>query len=233
MRRRLLPLLLVLCSSTLTAAPVDLGDITRSGGLDWLDVTLTRGLSFDDVQTRIASGAAVAGTSFTFDAFRYATSDEVHALLLDFGVTMNTARNGAPAYDGPPEQEAIEDFIRTLGDTYDAWSDGLGQPFDVAASGAGYTYGLTGTAASGSVVLAALAYDVERSVRATGAPLDNLVDTASSRHGGFTRTARYDWLGSFLVRQTTAVPAPLGLWVMLAGLVVMLGRRCAVLAIGR
>ena len=49
MRRRLFPLLFVLCSSTLTAGPVDLGDITRSGGLDWLDVTLTRGLSYDDL----------------------------------------------------------------------------------------------------------------------------------------------------------------------------------------
>jgi hypothetical protein len=54
--------------------------------LEWLDVTRTVGVSFNDVSTKLSPGAALAN-------FRYANGTEVHNLLLHAGVS--TITNGA------------------------------------------------------------------------------------------------------------------------------------------
>ncbi len=59
--------------------------LTRSGGLDWLDLTQTRGQSVADVLAGFG-GWSTAG-------FGYATGSQVTALLTDFGFTINTESN--------------------------------------------------------------------------------------------------------------------------------------------
>ena len=55
-------------SLTTHAAIIDLGTITRDtdAGLDWLDVTESRGLSYNDVTAQLGAGG-------TYDGWRYDT----------------------------------------------------------------------------------------------------------------------------------------------------------------
>ena len=58
------------------ASPTDGFNLTRdtATGLEWLDLTLSTGLSFNDVSASFGTGQA-------FDGFRYATLDEIQHLL--------------------------------------------------------------------------------------------------------------------------------------------------------
>jgi hypothetical protein len=82
-----LAILLLALPMAANAVPISIDDpvfgadsITRSGGLDWLDLTLSVNRSFDNVSGEFGSGG-------DFEGFRYATSDEVLALWADFGIT--------------------------------------------------------------------------------------------------------------------------------------------------
>jgi hypothetical protein len=81
--------------------------ITRdtSTGLDWLDLTVTINRSRDSVLSGFDNGGDLEG-------FRYATTDEVVSLWLNFGIDLELAPNTIPEYDS-----GVGQAINLLGDT--------------------------------------------------------------------------------------------------------------------
>src|SRR5678816_4482770 len=60
-------------------------------GLDWLDVPISAGRSYNDVSTQFGVGG-------DFEGFRYATKDEVRDLLIAVGVTAIDASGNHESY---------------------------------------------------------------------------------------------------------------------------------------
>src|SRR5262245_27771125 len=86
------------------------GTITRDtvGGLDWLDVTLTKNRSVDDITAQLGLGGE-------FEGFRYATTAEIAALWTEAGITSITNQPIQPAdwtvANFEPISDLINDFI--------------------------------------------------------------------------------------------------------------------------
>jgi hypothetical protein len=78
------------------------GSITRDTdtGLDWLDVPISAGRSYDDVSVQF-------GTGGDFDGFRYATKAEVQALMIGVGITSISG--------SPPNQESYAPAVMLQG----------------------------------------------------------------------------------------------------------------------
>jgi hypothetical protein len=176
-----------------------LDTITRdtNTGLFWLDVTVTRELSHDQVAAQFNVGG-------TYQGFRYATTAELEQLITNFGyVPTNTNCTDGLTYcdwslsgDNP----IIETMIRTLGDTYDAWLDAPPTNiYDISSTGAGQTRGLLadyyGTAPYGIAVI----QDYEFVWRDSGLPAFDQLDGVSSNQIGAYSDYSYYAQGSFLV----------------------------------
>lgn len=115
--------------------------ITRdtATGLDWLDVTETLNLSYNEVTAQLGSGGA-------FEGYRYATEAELGTLISNFGYVAQDQNcdNGALFCDTSDnvggQGELVEVMIRTLGDTLDAFY--ATRPGAISSEGAGYVTGL-------------------------------------------------------------------------------------------
>lgn len=98
------------------AAILDLGNITRDTdtGLDWLDLTESLGLSYNEVSAQLGAGG-------DYEGYRYATVAELDQLITNFGyVAINTDCRGTSLHcDTGMDSDSliIEHMIRTLGDT--------------------------------------------------------------------------------------------------------------------
>lgn len=82
-------------------------------GLNWLDLTETRDLSYDSVFAELSGG--------TLDGWRYATSTEVVTLWQNFGVNFSVATSGEVG--GTVKfsvDQGVLDAADILGDTYPA-----------------------------------------------------------------------------------------------------------------
>ena len=84
LRKALIYSVLFASSITVNAALVDNGNVTRDTAtqLDWLDLNLTAGRSYLDVSSQLAAGGE-------FEGWRFASGDEVEALLIQFGVDIS------------------------------------------------------------------------------------------------------------------------------------------------
>lgn len=139
MNRIICLLTMLIISKGSMAALVDYGYFTRdtSTGLDWLDVTETRALSYDYVSSELGAGGQ-------FEGWRYATYSEFNQLLLNLGFTNNESCGG-PNYICNNQlaaySELVEDSIQLLGDVVAA-----NHPQVIAVGGAGASYGLLGDA---------------------------------------------------------------------------------------
>ena len=202
----------------------DHGVFTRdlTTGLDWLDVTETRGLSYNQVAAQLGAGGAYAG-------YRYATMAELDQLIINFGYT---AVNQNCSYTAlhcdsniPGDSLIIENMIRTLGDTYDASIDESNSNLDASPFGAGYTIGILGSQirSTGYYDLA-LIYDVELVYRNGGSPHsdydDRVLTSYSNVHPDFASSGRNR--GSFLVAPS-AVPIPTAAWLFGSALIGLVG----------
>lgn len=80
-------------------------NITRdtSTNLEWLDLTVTTGSSFNDVSAQLTAGG-------TLDGFRFATTSEVAALWSSFGFS--------PGFDGNSSNPEILTAVTFLGNTF-------------------------------------------------------------------------------------------------------------------
>ena len=206
----------------------DLGTSTvdRQTGLEWLDVTMTAGRSFDDVFADINSSEGV----FESGSWRFATARDVEALGFNwFGVdvseTIFTFLSGDAASD-------LSGFIQTFGDTLKFYYDTVGDTsltFD--NSSAGYTFGLIDSTELFSdspfpTRSAGMFLDENFIVTSTG-QVSNGPDLLSAQSTAIGTDTGYLDIGSFLVRdyqvesageRVTSVSEPSTLAVMMAAL---------------
>ncbi len=199
-------LLMLAVSVSTHAVVIDAGRFTRDTetGLDWLDVTETRGLSYYEVEAQLAQGGA-------FQGWRFATVQELDQLITNFGyVAINTWDCGFGLINcddyysipGAPEDlEIIEYMIRTLGDTQKESSEESNSRFQVSPTGAGATSGWLQwfDANAGDRMLPwGLIQDAEM-VDGTDSTLSDSADIVMSWYIHRIDEASRD-LGSFLVR---------------------------------
>lgn len=106
-------------------------------GLDWLDVTVTAGLSFNAVSAEFGAGG-------DYEGYRYATTAELDQLITNFGyvaVNQNCDYGMTNCDIVSGDNPIVEHMIRTLGDTGDAYYDAINDDRDVGPGGAGWTAG--------------------------------------------------------------------------------------------
>jgi len=197
----------------------DHGVFTRdlTTGLDWLDVTETRGMSYNQVQGQI-------GVGDIYEGWRYATYSELDTLILDFGYTPSTSNctrgNLVCDYNVGGDSQLVELMIMTLGDIQEAYFDSIDHFQDISTDGAGLTYGLLSTQIGntrGNQDIGTI-FDFETTYRASG---DDYTDEPDSvRTVGMNASQDYisPTIGSFLVR-ATEVPEPATLSLLTLGLV--------------
>jgi hypothetical protein len=196
--------------STGQAAIVDLGNITRdtNSGLDWLDVTETAGLSYNEVSSRLTPGGSLAG-------WRYASAAEFETLVGHFGyLPLLTDCNYGLTYcdqDMATNNPIIENMIRTLGDTYDKILDEQNNYLDV--TGAGYTYGMLATTdpLMSAAQMVASILDDEIGLRRVGITTFDGLDSVKTYNGSLIPSASSLARGSFLVAPSPVPLPPTGI----------------------
>lgn len=208
------------------AAIQDFGVVTRDSntGLDWLDVTETRGLSYSQVSAQMEVGGA-------YDGWRYATLAELDQLIINFGYTAVNADCGYTSLhcdSGLDELQVIEVIIRTLGDTQDAYYDETNHPFDVPETGAGRTIGILGTShrTEGEYDVAFIE-DFEARYRSEidGELRENKFDRVNTARLSVGAEGSNREFGSFLVAPSE-VPIPAAAWFFGSALLGLAGIKC-------
>lgn len=227
---KLFILSLSMFTNTTYAMPIDNGSYTTSGNMDWLDVTITQGMSVTEVL------AETQNNNSNLFGWRYATSNEFEALMFDFGFTPNTTNCtwGVTFCDkGTGEISGINNAISWLGDTYDAYlekvyigTDENGLDVD---NGYGNTKGiLADTFEKNGLTYhrVALIQDEEYSDMSISKQGVNIVDFVDTYNHSHYPTSHNHTLGSFLVRGsseasssgTISVPEPSTFALLLLGL---------------
>lgn len=213
--------------------------ITRdtATGLEWLDVTVTRGLSYGQVTAGMGSGG-------TYEGWRYATVAELDQLIINFGYVAVIPSCGWSSlhcdYGVSGNPPIVTEMILTLGDVGDAYLDEINHQYDVAPGGAGYTQGMFGEwvpdPSNSDFTSAAVIASGNYIIRATGEPRilgsgdRYTVESLSSMSASKIDPAPQ--MGSWLVRDFTvsAVPVPSAVWFFCSALAALAGikrRSCA------
>lgn len=180
-------------------------------GLDWLDVTVTSGLSFNEVSAQLGVGGA-------YEGYRYATLAELDQLIINFGYLRQLSNCPLQSLhcDGPigisyQQEGIIEDMILTMGDTWDAYLDTINDSLDVSPNGAGYTRGLLGSTDLAGKQLTGFIYDDEKVYRSDGSFAGDIVDGVHSAWRSLDQSTSAETIGSFLVAPSP-VPVPAAAW---------------------
>jgi len=211
---------LLLFSSQAFGAIIDLGDYTRdtATGLDWLDLTKTRGLSFDEVSTELDFGGKYYG-------HRYANTAEFDQLITNFDYVAinNNCQYGLINCDVSIDTDnpIVEHMIRLLGDTYDAYLDFRNDGRDIAPNGAGAVDGLLAdTPLTNDVNYAGYGYiyDDESFLRFDQSNYIDSADHVSAANNPMHKSSTSEVTGSFLVRPSP-VPLPASFWLFASGLI--------------
>lgn len=193
---------LSLLSTNLGAEIIDRGAFITDTqtGLDWLKVTSSAGLSYNEVSSRMGAGEA-------YDGWRYATGTDFNALLNNAGGIPDCS----PNYCGVSEANngVFRPLIDLLGDTDPEMR--------------GVTYGILGAPGSISGThWRAIIDDLYEEP-----PGESIADYAHTYYRTFDDTSSLSYLGSFLVRPSQSgaprqIPifGPLGL---VAAIILVLG----------
>ncbi len=126
---------------------IDFGDTTvqTSQQLEWLDVNLTQGRSYNDVFADITDAENQTTDKFNAaEGWRYATEEEFKNLISEwFTIEFSSySYNGYPF--GKRDEPIVESFIYTFGDTYKLFLNSKNHKFAVAPYGAGAVKGIIG-----------------------------------------------------------------------------------------
>lgn len=196
--RGLVACFLASTSITTTAGLIDHGSYITdtASGLDWLDVTATQGLSYEQIQ---ASALITLG-------WRFASRGELTTLLANFGLPP-VIPNSLNSYADPTVRTAVRQVADLLGNTFTPSSYG------------GYWYGLVGfydlpeydPMAGFDRVSAFFIYDEARDYNQAFIASNNTV---------FALSVSDPIYGGFLVRAATAVPEPSTLLLVASALLV-------------
>lgn len=204
------------------AAIVDLGNITRDTdtGLLWLDVTESRGFSYDQVTSMMGAGQA-------YEGWRYATAAEFDQLVVNFGysaVTQNCTY-GVLHCDTrlAPEKHVVKVMIATLGDTLNAKLDEENSIHDISPNGAGFVIGILGSQNKDpNEYDFATISDYQLVYRSTGENYYNQGDTVQAVSQSVPSTNFGPSTGSFLVK-VSEVPVPATAWLFGSALIGLAG----------
>lgn len=224
MSKRLLAIAVITLPLCAQAAIIDLGNITRDteSGLDWLDLTETVGLSYNEVTAQMGPGGA-------YEGWRYATTQELDQLIGHWGYQpVNHNCVGVTYCDQavPGDSTLIEQMILTLGDTFAYSLAANNVPITVSPTGAGGAKGILAdaqsvTASSGNRGLGAIT-DSETVYQVPGLP-PSYFDSDDSVMSAQSNVVQ-DWFstdtGSFLV---APVPLPAASWLLVSGLFGLFG----------
>ncbi len=210
---------LSIMSSNVYAAIIDYGTYVTdtASGLDWLDVSTTRGDSYNAVLGRISVGGNLEG-------WRLATSTELTTLFINWGLVSETPANmsnGAPLWQaGDINSDLIDDVISILGDTNALYNADTGSPHTYNELGeAGYTEGMIFDDFDPTKTYAAIINDSDFSI--DGNQFIN-PDIIGSRSGIYNKNTSYGFMGSYLV-QASVVPIPATVWLFGSGLLGLVG----------
>ncbi|WP_145999096.1 PEP-CTERM sorting domain-containing protein [Oceanicoccus sp. KOV_DT_Chl] len=224
MFKRILTISILTFSLSSHSAIVNLGGTTfdTATGLEWLDVTATIGLSYNQVSAQLGAGG-------TWQGWRYATYSELDQLIAGFGYSpvITPCSLGQVYCDNslPGDNNLIETMIQTLGDTYYQYlvDENLLGYYDLQAGGAGYTYGILGSTAGSAGYPGyrdiGMILDQQDYYVPSGNPGDR-PDIVASIWTAQQETASDPFIGSYLVR-TSAIPVPAAIWLFGSGLVAL------------
>jgi hypothetical protein len=213
--RSIVSIALILGNSYVSAAIVDNDKFTTDtiSGLDWMDVTETSGLSFDEVSVQLGIGGA-------YEGWRYATDIEFNTLVGNYTSKIITEFGFVNQ-----EPNLIDGLVILLGSTLDTfYVKNYGKTFDAyygftEGEGVDRTFGIINDTKDNSVQWLAIILDndgilVEADY--TMAHTGLLVD-----YNGLNSIQD---IGSYLVRDTfLTVPTPTVAILMVPGLLVMFG----------
>ena len=168
-------------------------------GLEWLDLTVTAGRSYNDISANF-------GTGMEFDGWRYATINEVHDFLTSFG--------GDPNYytGWSTQNNGLFDSVSPFWG--DLWC--IQQGCDI---GDGYSYFLTGDSMLAGSHMSGLIYDLFTDVLSTEQDYMNISLINNSQNDAFGSDLR----GSALVRDISSIPIPSAAWLFGSGLIGLIG----------
>jgi len=170
-------------------------------GLEWLDLTETSSMSYDDVTAQLGVGGA-------YEGFRYATDTEVISLWSNFGVDLSQDAPSSPYHIGVTVDPGIVDAATILKNYVDQGAE---------------TYravGITGTMSLPNyyAVLGAefTGFNTQHSYYYEEGHEDVFFDVF--------RDQRVNTVGSYLVVGTpTTVPVPAAVWLFGSGLIGLVG----------
>lgn len=187
-------------STVVNAAIVDNGSYTTDtdSGLDWLDLTATAGMSYNQVSAQLGSGGSLEG-------WTYASRAQVGALWSAFGGDANyyngfsTQNNGLFGVMAP-----------LVGDLYCSIA--------ACTQGNGYSYWITGDTSTINNQYVSLSFDHDIF------PITSTQDQFSLTQTTINVSIRDDYYGSALIRpHVSAVPLPVAGWLFGTGLLGLIG----------
>lgn len=201
----------VLFNSSAIAANVDFIDnnsftTDKTSGLDWLDVTTTHNMSYNEVSSQFGSGGA-------YEGWRYATTNELVTLIYNWsGLTVSSAPNAQTFHT--EGSDSIDGLVDLLGSTLDlqylhyygkTWADEKGYLNE--EDGKSYTSGLL------SDFTVAWLEDREED--------QPFVDYSQPHRFQWAADSKNIGFGSFLVRegQLSTIPLPASVWMFGAAIV--------------
>lgn len=184
------------------------GLITRDtiSGLDWLDLTETITLSFDDIQAG-AGGWSQLG-------FRHASSSEFSTLIQSAGLT-ESVEFGDPTYAMSDSLlvQAVSSLQSLIGITQVTYNQSYPSVQSIGVLSDPSTQ-YTGWHAVGIIAVSQLPNYIP-----------NLVFTGTQYYNGFPSDLSGQGHGQFLVRETSQVPLPATAWLLGSGLLALFSRQ--------
>jgi hypothetical protein len=193
---------------TVQGAIIDHGNFLTdtTTGLDWLDVTKTVNMSYNDVMAQLGFGG-------TYEGWRYATGSDFNRLVGGYtGIAID-----APNVRINQEPNKIDGLVVLLGSTLDTYFVHLyGQTYDAMngyPEGAYHdnTIGFTSDAYDGNGIYTAILVDSEEK----NSDGSEYTDFSMANYTYVDRTVRNYQIGSFLVRGNS-VPEPSTILLILA-----------------
>lgn len=193
-----------------------------TSGLDWLDVTASQGLSYNEVVSQMGSGGL-------FEGWRYASTNELYGLFLNTGATLTYTLTNTYV----PENENFDLLIQMLGPTDSAnlTFDADGLLVGQSCTDSGVVCDSSDTyAVNGMTDYSFVAGDFNNQYYSTLVDVDEsftdpFFDRYYSDYSYLDRDMGHDLIGSFLVR-TSSVPEPSSLALLGLGILgLMFGSR--------
>jgi len=157
-------------------------------GLDWLDVTISAGQSYNYVSSQFGSGGE-------YEGYQYATGSQVNQLVSNW-----TGNNIAPTNYGVVVhvEDLIDGLVLMLGDTYSNYFAVNG---GLPRQGLQYTFGITAGVQSASAQYLAMIWNDDYSEE---------VDWSSAQWASLNRDLeQMAHIGSFLVRESGLIATPI------------------------